>query len=99
MVTQAYCRFTTYAKPKSGGTLYIPQGLLRDLRFPFNPDDIVRVSIKDSSIVISRAEWFHLVPWTESRRYIDAYLLLPRDIQEKIQKSGLFPELAIYAGN
>ncbi len=69
---------------KSGGRIYIPQHLLLRSDFPFLDDDLVKITIEDDMVVLSRPEWWELLDWS---RMENTYERLPQEIKDKIQSS------------
>jgi len=80
-------RFKLYRQ--SGGRIYIPQRLLNKPDFPFSDGDIIKITIKGDTLVLSSPEWWELLDWDEMK---GAYEKLPQEIKDKIEQSGVVAE-------
>lgn len=73
---------------KSGARLYLPERLVRDARFPFKDEDLVKIEIGNDSLIIEKPEWWEMLNWNEMR---SAFKVLPNEIKQKILEQGLAP--------
>jgi len=74
---------------KSGARLYIKQQLLESPEFPFEEDEILKVEIKDGTLIMSRPEWWEMLDWNEMKK---AWKTLPEETKELIRNAGLAPD-------
>ena len=71
---------------KSGARLNIPQSVVDDENFPFHDGGLAKIEVNDSSIKLTRPEWWEMLDWNELR---DTYRLLPSEVRDKIRQRGL----------
>jgi len=85
--------FTTKLKryPQSGAMIYIPQMVLDDPSFSFKDGEILRISLKETEICITKPAWFELINWSDHQMR-EGYDELPESIKLQIQEKGLAPE-------
>ena len=69
-----------------GAHLYLPAALIRDPSFPFEHSDIVKVEIRDNSLLLTKPDWWEMIDWDEMP---EAYERLPEEIKRKIREKGL----------
>ncbi len=74
-------RFRTFKK--SGGRIYIPVSLLLRPDFPFLDDDLIKITIGDGKIVLTKAKWWEMLDWDKMK---DVYEQLPQEIKSKIKE-------------
>jgi hypothetical protein len=74
---------------KSGARLYLKQELLNEPEFPFEDDEILKVEILDSKLVLSKPEWWEMLDWDEMPQ---VWRTLPEEIKSKVREAGLAPK-------
>ncbi|RLI76958.1 hypothetical protein DRP04_12095 [Archaeoglobales archaeon] len=70
---------------KSGARLYIPQKLIKDSKFPFKDGEIVKITIKDNSLIVKSVEWWEMIDWDSIPEVFEK---LPEEIKQKIKLSS-----------
>lgn len=74
---------------KSGARLYLPEKIIGDKEFPFEDEDLVKISIGNDSLHLVTPKWWELLDWNTMT---DAFLRLPNNIREEIKEAGLAPK-------
>jgi len=68
---------------KSGARLNIPQSVVDDENFPFHDGGLVKIEVNDSSIKLTRPEWWEMLDWSELK---ETYRVLPPEVKKKIER-------------
>jgi len=74
---------------KSGARLYLKQELLNAPGFPFQPDEILKIEIRDDRLVISKPRWWEMLDWNQMHT---VWRTLPPEIKQEISEAGLAPD-------